>query len=322
MKHLAVLTSGGDAPGMNAAVRAVVRTAAAAGVRVTGVADGYQGLLDGAFSDLTTRSVSSVIQLGGTLLGTSRCPGFHEPEGRAQAFGALKRRGVEGLVVIGGNGSYQGAIIFHREHGLPVMGLPGTIDNDVVSTNFTIGFDTAVNTAIQAIDRIRDTAHSLDRAFFIEVMGRKSGAIAVASAIAGGAEAVLVPEEQEPLARVLDRLREASARGKRSLVVVVAEGALAGGAQELAHAAEAELGIKGRVTVLGHVQRGGSPTALDRILASRMGVAAVRGLIAGERFTQVVVRGGQIELRPLDEATPVQDALRAELLDVCRELAH
>lgn len=321
-RHIAVLTSGGDAPGMNAAIRAVVRSACGRGWRVDGVQDGYQGLVDGAFRPLGTRDVSNIIQLGGTILGTSRCARFETPEGRAEAMDNLRNHGVDALVVIGGNGSYQGAVVLHREHGFPVIGLPGTIDNDILGTNFTLGFDTAINTAIGAIDRIRDTANSLDRAFVIEVMGRRSGAIAITSAIAGGAEEVLVPERSGKEDAVLDRIRAAHARGKRSLIIVVAEGDASGRGAPFGERLKRELGISVRVTVLGHIQRGGSPTAFDRVLGSRMGVAAIKGLEAGETFAKVCIRGNSIVLAPLDETLKVQDALRAELLDVCHELAQ
>jgi 6-phosphofructokinase 1 len=317
-----VLTSGGDAPGMNAAIRAVVRTACGRDMQVTGVRHGYEGLIEGSMEPLSTRDVSNIIQRGGTILGTSRSPAFRTREGRESAHANLVERGVEGLVVIGGNGSYLGASDLHRDFGVPVIGLPGTIDNDVRGTDYTIGFNTAVNTALESIDRIRDTAFSHDRAFFIEVMGRKSGAIALASGIAGGAEAVLIPERKEDLNAFCRMLGEMSQRGKRSLIVVVAEGDQTGGAHALAERVQRETGIEGRVTILGHIQRGGTPTAFDRILASRMGVSAIDALQDGEEHAMIGIRGGRMVVSPLDLATEADDLRIEELLRVCRELAH
>lgn len=259
IRRLGVLTSGGDAPGMNAAVRAVVRTAAVNGVETLGIRSGYQGLIDRDFMELGPREVSNIIQHGGTILGTSRCEEFFKPEGRALACANLREEGGDALVVIGGNGSFQGAHLLQQELDFPVAGVPGTIDNDVGGTELTIGFDTAINTALDAIDRIRDTAFSHHRLFFVEVMGRHCGAIAVASALAGGAEEVLIPERPDELSRLIESISGALARGKRSLIVVVSEGDELGGANRVGNLISEALGVSMRVTVLGHVQRGEAP---------------------------------------------------------------
>jgi 6-phosphofructokinase 1 len=266
---------------------------------------------------MDSRSVSNIIQLGGTILGTSRSQRFMAPEGRAEAHAQMKDRRVGALVVIGGNGSYRGAHELHLETGIPVVGVPGTIDNDVGGTDFTIGFDTAVNTAIEAIDRIRDTAFSHDRTFFVEVMGRHSGAIAIASALAGGAEEVLVPERPNELGRLCASIRGALDRGKRSIIVVVAEGDELGGAQKVADMVAADLDIRIRVTVLGHIQRGGRPTAADRIRASGLGAAAVEALLRGESDVMTCVRGGRVVTAPLEVGWKETDTLNEELARLC-----
>ncbi len=322
IRRIALLTSGGDAPGMNAAIRAVVRAGDVHGLEVLGVRFGYQGLLEDRFERMGPRTVSNVIQRGGTVLGTSRSERFFLPEGRARAHERLRAREVDALVVIGGNGSFQGAHLLGEEHGLAVIGIPGTIDNDVAGTEATIGFDTAVNTALDAIDRIRDTAFSQDRTFFVEVMGRRCGAIAIASALAGGAEEVLVPERPEELDRLTRSIRSALDRGKRSMIVVIAEGDELGGAQITADLVARTLDIPVRVTVLGHIQRGGSPTAADRILASRMGVAAVEALLAGERGVMTCLRAGAIVTAPLPEAWTLVHRADEELLRLCGVLAQ
>jgi len=321
-ERIGVLTSGGDAPGMNAAVRAVVRTAAVNGVETLGIRSGYQGLIDRDFVDLGPRQVSNIIQRGGTILGTSRCEEFFKPEGRAQACANLREQGGDALVVIGGNGSFQGAHLLHQELGLPVIGVPGTIDNDVGGTEMTIGYDTAINTALDAIDRVRDTAFSHHRLFFVEVMGRHCGAIAVASALAGGAEEVLIPERPDELSRLIDSIRDALDRGKHSLIVVVAEGDELGGANRVGNLISEALGVSMRVTVLGHVQRGGSPTAADRILASRMGAAAVEALLRGESDVMTCLRGGEIVMAHLAEAWTEPTHVDEELLRLCGILAQ
>lgn len=297
--HIAVLASGGDSPGMNAATRAVVRTAIAVGARITGVMRGYTGLIAGEFRPLDARSVSNIIQTGGTILKTSRCEEFYRPEGRARGAAALHSAGIEGLIGIGGDGTFRGLHALAAEHGVAVIGVPGTIDNDVFGTDVTIGFDTAANTALESIDKIRDTAASHDRIFFIEVMGRNCGALALEVGVAGGAEVILVPEVPVDLAAVCGVLEEGHRRGKASFIIVVAEGACEGGAQAAAEAVKGRLGVDCRVSVLGHVQRGGSPTSFDRVLASRLGRAAVEALLEGETDKMVGVVCGKATLVPL-----------------------
>lgn len=322
MKKIGVLTSGGDSPGMNAAVRAIVRTAAGLELEPYGIRHGYQGLIDGQIEPMTARSVSGIINRGGTILHTARCKAFMEPEGRAAAAGQLAAHGIEGLVVIGGDGSYRGAMKLHEEHGIRCIGLPGTIDNDIPGTDFTIGFDTALNIAVEAIDRLRDTAASHDRTFFVEVMGRHSGFIAIMSGIAGGAEAVLTPEEPTDIAGLVTTMREARNHGKQSMIVVVAEGDDAGNAFEIAKkVAETSEFTDTRVTVIGHLQRGGSPTAFDRILASRMGIAAVEALVAGETGKMVGIRGTQMALCPLSDVWEKRSIFDPDLLRVAKALS-
>ncbi|MBI4505769.1 MAG: 6-phosphofructokinase [Chloroflexi bacterium] len=287
MRRIAVLTSGGDAPGMNAAIRAVVRTATHHEIEVLGIRRGYLGLVRDAVEPLDSRSVSEIIHRGGTILGTARCEEFRTPEGRAMAQETLRRHGVDGLVAVGGDGTFRGGLLAGQEWSLPIVGVPGTIDNDVAGTDFTIGFDTAVNTALEAIDRIRDTAESLERLFFVEVMGRTRGFIALEVALAGGAKAVLLPEEHTDVPRLCARIRSGLARGWRAIIVVTAEGDDAGGAMRIAAATYRELAMEYRVAILGHVQRGGNPSARDRILASLLGAGAVEGLLAGQRGCMV-----------------------------------
>ncbi|HEX2618116.1 MAG TPA: 6-phosphofructokinase [Flavobacteriales bacterium] len=315
LPHIGVFTSGGDAPGMNAAVRAVVRAAHFHGARVSGILGGYDGMVRGDMRELGVRDVSNIIQRGGTILRTARSEAFRTREGRDQAFAMLQRQGIEALVAIGGNGTFTGASQFLEEHGIPTIGIPGTIDNDLFGTDITLGFDTAVNTAMEAIDRIRDTASSHNRLFFVEVMGRTSGFIALHSAIASGAEFVLVPERAEGLDELIEVL-ERSSRSKSSVIVIVAEGEEKGGAFEIARKVKERYAhYDTRVSVLGHMQRGGSPTVTDRVLASRMGVAAVEALLAGRSNEMVGLVGGQLTFTPFratfEEAKPLDtDLLR------------
>ncbi len=303
MKNIGVLTSGGDSPGMNATVRAVVRTAAYHEVNVFGIHCGYQGLIDGKVVPLGPRDVGGIINRGGTILHTARCKEFFEPEGRVKAAATLKEYGIEGLVVIGGDGSYRGAMKLHEEHGIRCIGLPGTIDNDIGGTDFTIGYDTALNIAVEAIDRVRDTAESHDRLFFVEVMGRHSGYLSMMSGIAGGAEDILVPEAPTDIEHLISHLRAGREKGKRSAIVVVAEGDDAGNAIEVAKKVSEISEFKdSRVVVIGHLQRGGAPSAFDRILGSRLGIRAVEALIEGETGKMVGVCGNNVTLRPLSEA--------------------
>lgn len=301
MKRIGVLTSGGDAPGMNACVRAVVRTGIALGVETIGVEKGYSGLCDGDFVPLSSRSVGGIARWGGTILQTARCKEFMTPEGFNRSLNNVITAGIEGLVVIGGDGSLHGAQELHRA-GFPVVGVPGSIDNDISGTDMAIGVDTASNTILEAIDKIKDTASAHARAFVIEVMGRRSGYLALSAGIAGGAEMIIVPEHEITVPEILDEMAEARKRGKPHFIIVVAEGARPA-ATEIRDAVMASgiSGFEARLTVLGHVQRGGSPTAGDRLLATKMGTAAVQALLAGERGVMMGQRGTEIIPVPLDE---------------------
>ena len=282
IKKVAVFTSGGDAPGMNAAIRAVVRGAVFHGIEVCGIIRGYDGLIKGDIIEMDGYSVSNIIQRGGTILKSARSEDFRTKEGRAKAYENIKKFKIDGMVAIGGNGTYTGAKIFHEEYGVPTVGVPGTIDNDLYGSDFTIGYDTAVNTALAAIDRIRDTADAHDRIFFVEVMGRDSGYIAIRSAIGGGAELAMIPETRTSTQYVINKLKEVSKHSKASHIIVVAEGDEEGSATEIAARVKRSLPhLDIKVTNIGHVQRGGSPTAADRVLASRLGLGALEGLLAG-----------------------------------------
>ena len=284
MKRIAVFTSGGDAPGMNACIRAVVRTAVYHGIEVYGIMRGYSGMIKGEFVKLDSASVSNTIQKGGTILKSARSQTFLTREGRQRAFDQLVNHGIDGLVAIGGNGTFTGAMIFEQEFGIPTVGAPGTIDNDLYGTDYTIGYDTAVNTALEAIDKIRDTADSHDRCFFVEVMGRDSGYIAIPCAIGGGAEIVMIPETQMSTESVIDVLKAGWNRSKTSFLVVIAEGDEEGNAHAVAQQVKAAIPqLDTRVTIIGHIQRGGAPSAADRMLASQIGIAAVEGLMNGMR---------------------------------------
>jgi len=298
MKRIGLFCSGGDAPGMNAAIRAVVRSAVFHNIEVVGILRGYNGMIKGDFRPLTARSVSGIISRGGTILHTARSPEFMTYKGRKKAFGQLKNAGIEGLVAIGGDGTFRGARKFTTEFDIPVIGVTGSIDNDCWGTDYTLGFDTAVNIALDAIDRIRDTAASHDRIFFVEVMGRNSGMIALWSGLAGGADAIFIPEVREDLPAVARELVEGRKMGKTSAIVVVAEGEEAGGAFEIAKKFKRLTGLDFRVTILGHIQRGGSPTAFDRILGTRSGAAAVEALRKGKQNQMVGIQNGKMVLVP------------------------
>ncbi|WP_345221897.1 6-phosphofructokinase [Hymenobacter koreensis] len=302
MKRIGVLTSGGDSPGMNACVRAVVRTALYHGVEVYGIMRGYSGLIKGEIVRLDTTAVANMVQRGGTLLKSARSQKFTTREGRQEAYNQLVHHGIEGLVVIGGNGTFTGAQLFEQEFGIPTVGAPGTIDNDLYGTDYTIGYDTAVNTALEAIDKIRDTADSHDRAFFVEVMGRDSGYIAIPCAIGGGAEIVLVPEQEQSLESVIDMLQAGRKRQKSSFLVVVAEGDEEGNATTVAaKVKEAIPELDVRVTVIGHIQRGGAPSAADRLLASQIGIAAVEGLINGMHSVMAGIIDRKLVYTPFED---------------------
>lgn len=301
MKRIAVFTSGGDAPGMNACIRAVVRTACYLEMTVIGVRRGYTGLCNGDFISMDKRSVSNIIHQGGTILETSRCPEFHTKEGRARAISAMKNNQIEGLVAIGGDGTFHGALALMKECDVRIVGCPGTIDNDLSGTDATIGYDTAVNTALDAIDRIRDTARAMERLFVIEVMGRHVGFIALQVAIAGGAEWVLLPETASDVEEFYRRFEKGLEAGRRTNIVVVAEGDEIGGAQKVANILEERYDIPSRVTVLGHIQRGGSPSARDRVLSSKLGAAAVLALHDGESGIMVGEIAGEVKRTALKD---------------------
>ncbi len=321
MEKIGILTSRGDAPGMNACIRAIVRSAAWYNVEVIGIRRGYTGLFTGEFVRLGPRSVSNILQLGGTVLGTSRCAEMKTVEGRQRAIQTLQDEGIWGLIVLGGDGTFRGASTLVREGQVKVMGIPTTIDNDVYGTDYTIGFDTAVNTALEAIDRIRDTANAFDRVFFVEVMGRATGFIALEVAIAGGAEEVILPEIQSEPERLCQTLKESFKRGKRSSIIVVAEGNDAGHTIQIAQYVQYRLKTNCRVCVLGHLQRGGAPTARDRVLASRLGSAAVEGILNGKSGHMVGEMKGEIVYVPLRETWERQKALDPYSLGSLKVLA-
>lgn len=320
IKAIAVMTSGGDAPGMNAAIRAVVRYGLAQGVEVYGVYKGYSGLLEGQIFPLKASSVANIIQRGGTILKTDRCEAFYKKTVRREAANILERKGIEGLVVIGGDGSFTGAHLMEKETGFPTIGVPGTIDNDIAGTDDTIGFDTAVNTAVEAIDRIRDTASSHDRIFLVEVMGRNSGYIATDVGISGGAETIFVPEIEQSFDDVCKMIERGVRRGKTSSIIVVAEGPKPGLANRLAN----DLGKKGyssKVCILGHTQRGGSPTAHDRLLASVLGASAVAHLLSGTSDAMVGVQDGTVALVPFRNVIGKKKVLGENMLNFAQVLA-
>jgi 6-phosphofructokinase 1 len=320
IRSLAVLTSGGDAPGMNAAIRSVVRYGISRGCQVYGVQKGYNGLFENQMSQLQLSSVANIIQRGGTILKTSRSEEFLKKSGRARCGENLERRGIEALVVIGGDGSFRGAHFFQKETGIPVMGIPGTIDNDIIGTDDTIGYDTAVNTAIEAIDRIRDTASSHDRLFLVEVMGRSSGEIALMTGIGGGAETILVPEHQESIPSVIKTIERGVRRGKTSSIIVVAEGHEAGRTGKIAKLLQKK-GYRPKICTLGHIQRGGSPTARDRLLASAFGAAAVAYLCAGKSDSMVGTQENKMGLAPLSQVIHHTKPLDQSGFDLARVLA-
>ncbi|MEQ9218797.1 MAG: 6-phosphofructokinase [Cyclobacteriaceae bacterium] len=315
MKSIGVFTSGGDAPGMNAAIRAVVRSSLFLGLDVYGIKYGYNGMIDGDIYKMKSYSVSNIVQRGGTILKSARSKEFMTKEGRAKAYEQLKKRGIEGLIAIGGDGTFTGANIFYEEHGIPVIGAPGTIDNDLFGSDYTIGFDTAVNTALDAIDKIRDTAASHDRVFFVEVMGRHSGYIAIHCGIGGGSELIMVPETSTTIKDVIETLKKGRDKDKTSSIIVVAEGDEQGNAQEIAGKVGMELpALDIRVSNLGHIQRGGSPTSFDRILASRLGLAAVEGLINGEKNVMVGIVNDKITYTSLKLAISKSKPINEDLM--------
>jgi 6-phosphofructokinase 1 len=323
MKKIGVFTSGGDAPGMNACIRAVVRSAAFHKVEVMGIKRGYQGMIDDEFINLQKSDVANIIQNGGTMLKTARSKEFMTPEGRQKAYQNIQKHGIEGLVCIGGNGTYTGAGIFYEEFGIPSIGAPGTIDNDLYGTDYTIGFDTAVNTALDAIDKIRDTADAHNRIFFIEVMGRDSGFIALNAGIAGGSEGILLPEVMNDYEALKSHFADDKRRTKEFSIVIVAEGETEGKTYQLAERFKADFPeCDLRVTVLGHVQRGGRPTANDRILASLLGNAAVEQLLAGKTNLCVGVINHALALVSFQEAINSKKTIDPSLWQLSKVLSY
>ncbi len=317
LKRIGVLTSGGDAPGMNAAIRATVRACIYYGIEPVAIYQGYKGLIENHLEVMNARSVANIINQGGTFLKSARCQAFRTKEGRARAFETAKSANLDGLVVIGGDGSFTGAMYLEQEHGLPCVGVPGTIDNDIYGTDCTIGYDTALNTVIEAIDKIRDTATSHNRLFFIEVMGRDAGFIALNTGIAAGAEEILIPEQENNVDKLMAKLQNSGRAGKTSSIIVVSEGDTSGGVFELARAVEKRCPqYEAKVTVLGHTQRGGKPSCFDRVLASRLGVAAVEALLEGESGIMVGVRNQQVVKTPLEKAISEQNMIDSHLMKV------
>ena len=321
MKRIGILTSGGDAPGMNACIRAAVRAAAAADVEVLGVRRGYNGLIRNEMAMLDRKSVANIIQRGGTILETSRCPEFRTPEGRARAVKVLEETGITGLLLLGGDGTFRGGTLLAKECDVSIVGVPTTIDNDVYGTDYTVGFDTAINTALEAIDRIRDTALSHERLFFVEVMGHHTGFIALESGIAGGAEELIIPEASLSSEELCTKLNEAFTAGKRSAIVVVAEAEQPGYSFQIAQEVKKRVNLESRVCILGHVQRGGSPTARDRVLASSLGAAAVDAFLSGKNGYMVGEINNQIIYTPLRETWEKKKLLNARHRELVRLLA-
>ena len=320
--RIGVLCSGGDSPGMNACIRAVVRTGLYYGMEVFGIQRGYSGMVENDIVPMQSRSVANIIQRGGTILKTSRCKEFFEPKGRKKAYNNLKKLGINGLVIIGGDGSFRGAQIFSNEYDIPCIGLPGTIDKDIAGTDFTIGFDTAVNTAVEAIDKIRDTAEAHNRLFIIEVMGRDAGYIALHSGIATGAENILIPERKTEIEDIINQLAEKERRQKLVNIIVVAEGEEFGGADEVAKAIRKRLpAMEVRVCILGHIQRGGSPSCMDRLIASRMGYHAVESLVEGRYNVFVGIVNNRMHYIPLNEAVKKKQRISEEWLKIVKILA-
>lgn len=319
---IGILTSGGDAPGMNAAIRAVTRAAIYGGLKVKGIYRGYKGLITGEIVEFKTQNVSNIIQAGGTILKTARCKEFQTPEGRQQAYETMKKEGIDALVVIGGDGSLTGARVFATEFNIPIVGLPGTIDNDLFGTDRTIGYDTALNTIMECVDKIRDTATSHERLFFIEVMGRDAGFLALNGAIATGAEAAIIPEISTEVDQLSELISQGFRKSKNSSIVLVAESPETGGAMGMAERVKNEFPqYDVRVTILGHLQRGGSPTAADRILASRMGAAAIEALLEDQRNVMIGIRNDEIVYVPFSKAIKNDKPINRELLNTLHTLS-
>ena len=322
IKKIGVLTSGGDAPGMNAAIRSIVRAAIFQNIDVVGIESGYEGMIKGWIKPLLSKDVRNIIQRGGTILGSARCKEFETPEGRKIAYDNLKKHNIDAVIVIGGDGTFQGAGIFSMEHDIPFVGIPGTIDNDMFGTDFTIGFDTALNTVVEAVDKLKDTANSHNRTFFVEVMGRDAGFIALQAGIATGAEAILIPEIDGQVDRLYDYFKTELAQKKSSSIVLVAEGNTGGNAQEVAKKVGDKFpSLNIRVSVLGHIQRGGSPSAFDRFLASRLGVAAVGALLDNQRSVMVGYVNHEVVHVSFNKTIKGQRNINQELLRVAEMLS-
>lgn len=322
IKKIGVLTSGGDAPGMNAAIRAVVRTSVYNEIEVLGIRHGYQGMINANFKELHSHSVSDIIQRGGTILKTARCEEFRTPEGRKKAYDNLRESQIDGVVVIGGDGSFTGARIFNEEYDIPFVGVPGTIDNDIYGTDYTIGYDTALNTVVEAVDKIRDTASAHNRMFFVEVMGAEAGFIALFSGIATGAEAILIPETRGESRDLKKMIESGNTRKKSSNIIIVAEGDEEGGAFAIAEKMKNEFKEYDiRVSVLGHLQRGGSPSAIDRVNASRLGHAAVEALLDDQKSVMVGILNGEITLVPFRKAVKLHKDVNHDLIKLAEILS-
>ena len=322
IKCIGILTSGGDAPGMNAAIRAVTRSAIYNGLKVKGIYRGYKGLITGEIKEFKTENVSNIIQLGGTILKTARCQEFKTPEGRQIAYETMQKEGIDALIVIGGDGSLTGARLLAQEYDVPCIGLPGTIDNDLFGTDTTIGYDTALNTILDAVDKIRDTATSHERLFFVEVMGRDAGFLALNGAIASGAEAAIIPEFNTEVDQLEEFINNGFRKSKNSSIVLVAESEITGGAMHYAERVKNECPqYDVRVSILGHLQRGGRPTAHDRIIASRMGVASIEALMEGQRNVMIGIENDQIVYVPFTKAIKNDKPIDRELVNVLHELS-
>ncbi len=321
-KTIALFTSGGDSPGMNACIRAIVRTAKSHNLRVFGIIRGFQGMIDGEFKELESHDVSGIMQRGGTILKTARSKEFLTLEGRKKAFLNLQKFEIDAVIAIGGDGTFAGCKQFNAEFNIPFVGLPGTIDNDLIGTDFTIGYDTAINNVMQVVDKIRDTADSHDRLFFVEVMGKDAGFIALRSGIACGAEAILIPETPTHVEDLIEKLRAGWKRQKSSNIIIVAEGDDAGGAYAIADKVKLALPhFDTRVSVLGHLQRGGSPTAMDRVLASRLGYEAVEALLVGKHNLALGIVGGKVEFTPFEKAIKHHTSISPQLLHLAEVLS-
>jgi 6-phosphofructokinase 1 len=322
MKKIGVFTSGGDAPGMNAAIRAVVRASVFHGIEVMGIMRGYEGMIDGDFIELKSHSVSNIIQRGGTILKSARSERFFDAAFRRQAFSNLRKHNLDGAVAIGGDGTFRGALALFSETGFPFLGIPGTIDNDLYGTDFTLGYDTAINTAVDAIDKIRDTADAHERLFFVEVMGRDAGFIALRCGIAGGAEAILVPEYEASIDKLIKTLETGWRKNKTSSIVVVAEAGEIGRSLDIQKEVNKRFAhYETRVVILGHMQRGGSPTTMDRVLASTLGVASVEALMRGEKNVMAGLVNKAVVLTPLEKATKHHHTLNPELMRIAEILS-